>query len=156
MYRIAIPLIGFVAPDKNLGIYQKDFMNTVCLLEEREPMGKSDNSQKMYKELLKDNDNSLDSTLLLKAKLLDLFLGDWDRHEDQWRWADAKSGKGKKYIPVPRDRDQVFHIIEGTLPTFVNRPWVLPMLHDFDGKIKQVDAFFTETRFYEQALAQSI
>lgn len=139
------PVIGLVAPDKKLGIYQNDFMNTVCLLEEREPLGKSDNSQKMYKELLKDNDNNLDSALLLKAKLLDLLLGDWDRHEDQWRWAYEKDGKGKKYIPVPRDRDQVFHIMDGVLPAFINRPWVLPLLHDFDGKIKQVNAFFTES-----------
>ncbi|MGC4101510.1 BamA/TamA family outer membrane protein [Ferruginibacter sp.] len=139
------PIIGLVAPDKQLGIYQKDFMNTVCLLEEREPLGKSDNSPKMYKELLKDNDNSLDSTLLLKAKLLDLLLGDWDRHEDQWRWAYEKDGKGKKYLAVPRDRDQVYHIMDGVLPSFINRPWVLPLLHDFDGKIKQVNAFFTES-----------
>ncbi|GAB2836711.1 BamA/TamA family outer membrane protein [Ferruginibacter profundus] len=139
------PIIGLVAADKKLGIYQNDFMNTVCLLEEREPLGKSDNSPKMYKELLKDNDNSLDSTLLLKAKLLDLLLGDWDRHEDQWRWAYEKEGKGKKYIPVPRDRDQVFHIMDGVLPSFINRPWVLPLLHDFDGKIKQVNAFFAES-----------
>ncbi|MES1225427.1 MAG: hypothetical protein ABUT20_58650, partial [Bacteroidota bacterium] len=138
------PVIGLVAPDKALGIYQDDFMNTVCLLEEREPLGKSDNSQKMYKELLKDNDNTVDSTLLLKAKLLDLVLGDWDRHEDQWRWAYEKDNKGKKYIAVPRDRDQVFHIMDGTVPTFISRPWVLPLLHDFDGKIKQVNAFFTE------------
>jgi hypothetical protein len=141
----ATPVIGWVAPDKMLGIYQKDFMNTVCLLEEREPLGKSDNSQKMYKELLKDNDNSIDSTLLLKAKLLDLLLGDWDRHEDQWRWAYTKDGKGKKYIPVPRDRDQVFHIMEGVLPNFISRPWIFPLLHDFDGKIKKVNAFFTES-----------
>jgi len=139
------PVIGFVAPDRNLGIYQKDFMNTVCLLEEREPAGKSENSQKMYRDLLKDNDNSIDSTSLLTAKLLDLLLGDWDRHEDQWRWIAEKDGKGKKYKPVPRDRDQVFHIMEGTVPSFVKKPWVFPLLHDFDGRIKQVNAFFTES-----------
>lgn len=141
----ANPVIGLVAPDKALGIYEKDFANTVCLLEEREPEGKSDNSEKMNKELLKDNDNSFDSSLFLRARLLDLFIGDWDRHEDQWRWAYYDYGKGKRYYAVPRDRDQVFHVTQGLFPKIASRPWIAPLLHDFDGDIKQVSAFFTES-----------
>ncbi len=141
----ANPMIGFVIPDEALGIYNKDFMNTVCLLEEREPAGKSDNSLKMFKELKRDNDNSFDSSLFLRARLLDLFIGDWDRHEDQWRWIAEKDGKDKKYKAVPRDRDQVFHVDDGIIPTTASRPWIAPFLHDFDGKIKQVNAFFTES-----------
>lgn len=142
----ANPIIGIVAPDRNLGIYIRDFMNTVCLLEEREPMGKSDNSEKMYKTLLDDNDNSFDTTTFFKARLLDLFIGDWDRHEDQWRWVYGKNEKkGKNYVAVPRDRDQVFHIVEGLVPNTASRPWIAPLLHDFDGNIKQVNAFFTES-----------
>jgi hypothetical protein len=141
----AKPIIGLVAPDRNLGIYGKDFVNTVCLLEEREPLGKSDNSEKMYKALVDDNDNSFDTTIFFKARLLDLFIGDWDRHEDQWRWAYEKKGKDKKYIAVPRDRDQVLHMVDGMVPNFAARPWVVPMLHDFDGSIKKVNAFFTES-----------
>jgi hypothetical protein len=40
-------------------------------------------------------------------------IGDWDRHEDQWRWAPEKTEKGKKYLAVPRDRDQVFYSSDG-------------------------------------------
>ncbi len=141
----ANPIIGIVAPDRNLGIYIRDFMNTVCLLEEREPLGKSDNSEKMYKTLLDDNDNGFDTTVFFKARLLDLFIGDWDRHEDQWRWAYEKNGKNKNYIAVPRDRDQVFHVVDGIVPGIASRPWIVPMLHDFGGKIKQGNAFFTES-----------
>jgi hypothetical protein len=38
------PVIGYIAPDAKLGIYSRLFANTVCLLEEREPLGKSDNT----------------------------------------------------------------------------------------------------------------
>jgi len=141
----ANPIIGLVVPDKALGIYEKIFANTVCLLEEREPAGKSDNSEKMNKELLNDNDNSFDSSLFLRARLLDLFIGDWDRHEDQWRWTYSDYGKGKRYMAVPRDRDQVFHVTQGLFPKIASRPWIAPLLHDFNGDIKQVDAFFTES-----------
>ena len=140
------PVIGYVSPDKNLGIYSKTFSNTLCLLEEREPAGKSDNTADMFDALNKDNDNRADSAEFLRARLLDLFLGDWDRHEDQWRWADIEKGKEKKYVAVPRDRDQVFHKTEGLFPSFAARPWVAPFLHNFDGKIKKVNAFFFESR----------
>jgi len=99
------PVIGYVAPDPKLGIYSKLFANTVCLLEEREPVGKSDNTADMLSELNKDNDNGFDSSVFFRARLLDLFIGDWDRHDDQWRWADVQKGKGKRYMAVPRDRD---------------------------------------------------
>lgn len=138
----AKPVIGYVAPDPKLGIYSRSFSHTVCLLEEREPLGKSDNTMEMLDALNKDNDNSIDSNEFFRARLLDLFIGDWDRHEDQWRWVDTKKGAGKKYIAIPRDRDQVFHVSEGFIPTSASRPWVAPYLHNFDGRIKQVNAFF--------------
>jgi hypothetical protein len=82
----------------------------------------------MLDALNKDNDNSVDSSEFFRARLLDLFLGDWDRHEDQWRWADTKKGSEKKYFAVPRDRDQVFHLTEGVFPTSASRPWIAPYL----------------------------
>ncbi len=146
------PIIGIVAPDSALGIYAKTFVNTVCLLEEREPLGKSDNTFKMAAELDKDNDNNVDSVLYLRAKLLDLYIGDWDRHEDQWRWVDTKKGKGKTYTAVPRDRDQVFHVEEGVFPTMAAREWIAPFLHNFDGSIKKTNFFFWSARYMNARL----
>ena len=40
--------------------------------------------------------------------LFDLIIGDWDRHEDQWRWAEQEDGKDEIYEPIARDRDQTF------------------------------------------------
>ncbi len=139
----ANPIIGLVAPDSTLGPYQKDFENTVCLLEEREPLGKSENTSKLYRELYKDNDFTLDSTLYLKSRLLDLLMGDWDRHEDQWRWVAKVDGNRKRYTAVPRDRDQVFHVMQGAVPSLATLPWIQPKLHNFDGVIKRIPAFFT-------------
>jgi hypothetical protein len=43
------PVIGVVSPDTALGVYGKTFGNMVALFEEREPVGSSDNSDKMKK-----------------------------------------------------------------------------------------------------------
>ena len=34
---------------------------------------------------------------------MDLFLGDWDRHHDQWKWI-RTGGDETPWTPVPRDR----------------------------------------------------
>lgn len=152
----ANPIIGIVAEDSALGVYNRIFANTLCLFEEREPLGKSENSRKMAKDLIKDNDNELEAKAFLKARVLDLFLGDWDRHEDQWRWKNEGKGKEKRYLGVPRDRDQALHLTEGILPTIASRSWVLPTLQGFDGKINSAKYAIFKTRFVNAFPASQI
>lgn len=143
----AVPIIGVIAPDKNLGIHERVFSNMVALVEEREPLGDSDNSEKMKKNLKSDNDNSILAKEFLTARMLDMLLGDWDRHEDQWRWKDRSKGKTKTYLGVPRDRDQVFHVTQGLVPKIASREYVLPTLRNFDADINHVEWVVFKTRF---------
>ncbi|MCG2617445.1 BamA/TamA family outer membrane protein [Terrimonas sp. NA20] len=143
----ANPVIGVLSPDKNLGIYQRTFANMIVLFEEREPLGESDNSEKMKKNLQKDNDNTIQAKELLRARMLDALLGDWDRHEDQWRWFDTEKGKEKTYAGIPRDRDQVLHLTQGLLPKLASSGFILPTLRDFDSKLSHVKWVLFKTRF---------
>ncbi len=143
----AKPIIGVVAPDKALGVYGLLFTNEVVLLEEREPIGESDNTQKMERNIQKDNANKIDAREFLRARMLDMYIADWDRHEDQWRWRDSGEGKAKSYLAVPRDRDQVFHVIQGVFPNFASREYVIPELADFGKKLKRPRWLISETRF---------
>ncbi len=51
----------------------------------------------------------------LTARLVDIFIGDWDRHADQWRWARFGDDKPHLWRPIPRDRDQAFVRYDGLL-----------------------------------------
>jgi hypothetical protein len=140
------PVIGYVVADKNLGEFEKEFANTMCLLEEREPYGNSDNTIRFLQRMNEDNDNTLDTVGFFRARLLDLYLGDWDRHEDQWRWFDEKKGNGRKYIAIPRDRDQALYRSQGFFPKMASRKWVAPFLTGFNGNIKRGNYFFFNGR----------
>lgn len=140
------PVIGLVAADANLGIHEKDFVNTVALLELREPWGKTDNSEKMYKKLAEDNDNTVDAPALLQLKCLDVLIGDWDRHDDQWRWLPQKQEKGIRYIPVPRDRDQVFFSAQGKIQRLSQSSWSLPMMQGYERGLQNINWFLWEGR----------
>lgn len=73
-------------------------------------------TEDFLKELEKDPRNRLDARAYLTARLMDVFLGDWDRHADQWRWA-RYDGPGEMRIwkPIPRDRDNALVDHKGLL-----------------------------------------
>jgi hypothetical protein len=141
------PVIGVVADEEVLGKFRKKFANTICLLEEREPGGESDNTEKALGKIIEDNDNHFDGEAFLRARLLDLLTADWDRHEDQWRWLDRQKGSGKMYTGVPRDRDQVLHVSEGVFPSIASLPFINPEIDNFSGEIPQVKYSIFKTRF---------
>ena len=58
--------------------------------------------------------DAIDAQALLKARLVDIFMGDWDRHRKQWRW--AKLPGNPLWVPIPEDRDQAFSRYEGLAP----------------------------------------
>ncbi|WP_316794326.1 BamA/TamA family outer membrane protein [Pedobacter frigoris] len=150
------PMIGWVVPDEQLGEFSSLFANTLCLLEEREPVGDTDNSEKMMRKLDDDNDHFYDGALLLRAKALDALLGDWDRHEDQWRWKPEKNADGTvKYLAIPRDRDQVFYLSQGVIPRYAQASWLLPMIQGYERNLPDINWFFWEgrgiySRFFSQ------
>ena len=145
----ANPVIGVMADDPALAEFRKIFSGLVVLIEEREPLGKSDNTFKMLHELKADHQNRFDTRQFLRARMLDLLLGDWDRHEDQWRWAYQMKEKEKLYYAVPRDRDQVFHLEEGVGPSLAAVSWINPTLDHFDSRIPRVKYSLFKTRFIQ-------
>ncbi|MGB3776388.1 MAG: phosphoesterase, partial [Leeuwenhoekiella sp.] len=58
----------------------------------------------------------VDEKAYIRARIFDMLIGDWDRDSDQWKWAEYKRNDGKNvFVPIPRDRDQVFTNFDGTV-----------------------------------------
>jgi hypothetical protein len=147
------PMIVYVPDDAAFGQYQKDFANTLCLFEEREPVPdqtKTYSTDKAIESVMDDNDNGIDQMAVLKARLFDILIADWDRHEDQWRWVDEKSGKDKIYYPIPRDRDQAYFVNEGFISRSASRPWLLPYIQGFRENIPNINGLAFEERFFDR------
>jgi hypothetical protein len=115
---VAKPIFYFVPDDPALAPYQKLFANKVCMLEEREPTPDNTDTkstEKVLEDIIDENDHLVIQKAVLRARLLDMLIGDWDRHADQWRWASVKSGNVEYYYAVPRDRDQAYFYSRGLL-----------------------------------------
>ncbi len=153
----ANPVLMYVPDDPALGIYQSDFGQTVCLLEERSPGdGKSISTAKVMDALEKDNDNRIDQRAMLRARMLDLFIGDWDRHEDQWRWGSRKTATGKEFYPIPRDRDQTFFRTGGLFPSIASLPWIQPKFQGFGAKLANVNGSMFNARYVDRMFLQGL
>ncbi len=121
--------------DLMLGEFQKDFGGLTGIMEivpdeaQFEGSDKVISTVKLFERLNKEFDESVDSREFLKARLLDIFLGDWDRHKDQWKWIRYKEGESKVYKPFPMDRDQAFAKFDGILPFVAEQN--IPQLNNF-------------------------
>lgn len=158
------PRLVYIPDDPRLGKYRSEFANMLALFEQRpdddywedaENFGYSEeiySYSKMLKELRDDNDNEIDEHFVLRNRLFDLVIGDWDRHDDQWRWAsfEKKGEKGLLFRPIPRDRDQAFFINEGFIPKIVSRRWAMPKLEGFNPEVRWVEGFNFNGRYFDR------
>ncbi|NML19661.1 BamA/TamA family outer membrane protein [Pseudoflavitalea sp. G-6-1-2] len=147
----ANPKLVYVPDDPRLLQFRQDFGNGFYLFEEREPLDipKTWNTDKVVEKMQEDNDNKIDQKALVWARMLDLFVMDFDRHDDQWRWGATDNGKGKTYYPIPRDRDQPFFTNDGVLPWLISRPWALPSFQGFRAKAKNISTLNFNSRFFD-------
>lgn len=156
------PKLVYIPDDPRLGEYRVTFANTLALFEERPDedwseasyFGNSDNivsTRKVIEELAEDNDNRVDQKFVLRNRLFDLIIGDWDRHDDQWRWAMVGEKNDKAFRPIPRDRDQAFFVNEGMLAKIWSRRWALPKFEGFDEEIDWPSGLSFNARHFDRS-----
>jgi hypothetical protein len=137
--KAATPQVFFVADDPALGQFRSIFAHTLCTLEERDPdFPDTDDSEKTLSNLTESNRYKIQQPFLLKARLLDILIGDWDRHADNWRWGQVDSAGFDYYYAIPRDRDWAFYKSGGLLPKLVQVTGALRYFISFGPNLKNV------------------
>ncbi|MEJ2882408.1 BamA/TamA family outer membrane protein [Pedobacter sp. GR22-6] len=147
----ARPELVYVGDDPGFAEYREKFANAVYLLEPRSPFEEeTDNTLKVQRKIQEDNGKRADQKLTLRARLLDFVLGDWDRHEDNWRWLPQKEKGETTYIPVPKDRDKVFYKTSGLFPWILNHQWLKSHLQPYSPNIRDVDHWSFNERYFDR------
>ena len=145
------PQLLYIPKHRALGKYNKEFGDELYVIEERPDddfldvasFGNPDGIEStadVLKNLRKDEKYRIDEAAYIRARLFDMLLGDWDRHQDQWRWSRFDiSDDEKVYRPIPRDRDQVFSNYDGALLDFMKA--IIPATRQFQeykGELKDI------------------
>lgn len=119
------PELYYVPTQERLGKYNEEYGDQLFMIVERptddfknrKSFGYPDDVEStddLLETLRDDEDYIVNEEAYIRARIFDMLIGDWDRHSDQWRWAEFENEKGKKeFVPIPRDRDQVFANFDG-------------------------------------------
>jgi len=68
-------------------------------------------SDSMYADLRRNPASTFDDRYYLRIRLIDMLVGDWDRHSGQWRWG----RDGNQWRAIPEDRDWAFARMDGVV-----------------------------------------
>lgn len=155
------PKLYYIPKQKALGDFNVNYGDELYMFEEHAGDNHGDlksfgyanelkSTDSMLEDLRDDEKYAVDDKLYLRARLFDMVIGDWDRHTDQWRWAENKKNKKIIYKPVPRDRDQVFsNMGDGPLMSLATR--IVPslrLMEGFNEEIRSVRGFNSSPKTY--------
>ena len=162
-----VPEIYYLPDDPALGKFRDEGKEQPVLLEEfigvpliEEKFGDSAtgiaDTEELMELLLEKPNHKIDARWFLKTRLVDMVLGDWDRHEGQFFWASMEDENGSvEYRAFPLDRDNVIFKMDGVLPWIANRKWALRQFQHFDHDIRDIAGMnFQAQHLDRRALAE--
>ncbi len=149
----------YVLPDVTaLGEFRADFAGVLGVLAERPNVNDDLVAFRGARELIDgfevvervqaDPSRRVDSRSYLTARLVDVLLGDWDRHADQWRWAHFASDSLPGWRPIPSDRDQAFARLDGLVLGVGKHRF--PQLTSFRGSYDDMSRFHYQARYIDR------
>ncbi|SRX54855.1 hypothetical protein [Aequorivita sp. CIP111184] len=143
------PSLVFVPKQERLGKYNTKYGNKLYWLEYEtegptnwtdienvKEIVDTDKLQKLKKQL--GNDLNIKKEELVRNRLFDLVIGDWDRHAKQWGWVLQQREDKFLAIPLPGDRDNAFFSTDGVIPTIVSSKNIQPRLRSFEKEIDYI------------------
>lgn len=144
----------FIPDDPLLGEYRSDFKNLLAFLELRtldnDTTLKLKNTEDLVPDLFKSSSKKVNEIAVLRARLLDNFIMDFDRHDGQWEWIKKDSAGFDYYSPVPKDRDQAFFDANGVLPYFLSKKAQLGPIQGFKAEAEDIKTFNYSQRDFDR------
>ena len=141
------PILVVLPDSPDLGEFREKFGGRLGYLERRATMedgrpgipGARDlkDSEDFLPLRFRSPDNQVDAPAMVAARLMDLLMGDWDRHRGQWRWARMTDRRPHVWLPVPEDRDHAFVRFDGLIPRLA-RSISAPQLVEFGREFSEL------------------
>lgn len=154
---------------QGLGEYSDQFAGKLTMLEEKfenkidlspafGPVAEVTDTEELFKRLQKSNDHQVDQVEMARARLLDVIIRDWDRHEGQWTWAKYHTEQGMHlYKPLPKDRDYAFYrYADGALTWLLSRRLLFGKVKPFIHNIPDVKGLVYKGRALDKKMLNKL
>ncbi len=104
----------------------------------------------LIREMLNGREISIDREWYLRARLIDILVGDWDRHEGQFFWV-ITTVNGEKVARVYQlDHDGAYFVMTGLLPSMATRMRPLRKFQHFGEKVRELDGLNEQARYMDE------
>ncbi len=118
--------LAVLPDDPRMGEFREDFAGLFGMIEERPDENEDQDAAfsgalrvtgatRFFERLNESSDDRPNARAFLKARLVDVLLGDRDRHRDQFRWAQFSEERPTIWEPISRDHDEAFVRMDGPL-----------------------------------------
>lgn len=156
----------YVLPKTNLGTFNR-YGGLLGTLEDHQKNPKKVNhpfanankllqSHQLNKKLYDSQKHVVAAKEYTKARVFDLLIGDYGKHQDNWKWAGFKTDSNTIYRAIPRDRDLVFGLRDGLIPWITDRKWALESGENFGYKINDVKSLMWVARHLDRFLTNQM
>jgi hypothetical protein len=162
-----IPQLVYVPLQTKLDSFNYQFGNKLYLLQQRphgnweeaSNFGKTVNiigTEEVLEKILGDNDNLVDERAFVRARLFDMFIGDWGRFEGKWKWGLVTTENHNMYEPIPIIREQAYAKFDGAFLKAIMKLSGINYIQNFAGNIKDVKRFNYPARNLDRKFAIEI
>lgn len=107
-------------------------------------------SDELWEKMRVGYEGNIDQKQLVRSRIFDMFIGDWDRHEGQWFWAEVQTDSTTIFEPIPIDRDNAFFKSDGAIPWIGRRKWALRKFQLFDDDIRDIAGINFNAQFFDR------
>jgi hypothetical protein len=161
------PKLVYVPQQKALDTFNIKYGNDLYLLEEKAEgdWHEADNlgnyrrfssTEEVLIKIQQSNTNMVDQRAYVKARLFDMLIGDWDRHEGNWSWGEEFVKGGILYKPVPRDRDQAFFHHDGFIINKMLKAAGLFYMQHYDSVVKNISLVSHAARYMDRLFTNGL
>lgn len=164
------PALYFLPRQPALGKFNRQYANQLYMLVEYPDQGWSGyddfgnakkivNYRQIFMDINEENEKPVvvNQRMALRQRLLDLLIGDWDRHLDQWRFAKKDMGDHYLYEPIARDRDMAYAQFDGVVHSIgkLTSPFLKATM-DFEEKIDEIKWFNFQGHAFDRAFLNQL
>ncbi|OQP65908.1 hypothetical protein A3860_15055 [Niastella vici] len=161
------PKLVYLPEQKALDTFNTKFANDLYMLEQKpegdwHEAGNLGNFRAFYSteevlaKLKMSNTYSVDQRAFVKARLFDILIGDWDRHEGNWSWGEVTVRGGTQFKPIPKDRDQSFFYHNGLIIDRIIQGSGLSFMQHFDDELEKPYVLSSSARYIDRAFTNAL
>lgn len=120
------PRLVVMPDDPRLGEFREDYAGMLGTIELHANEGENNEplfagsrriaqNETVLDHIMEGPEHRVEGAAYLASRLMSIFLGDWDRHGGQFRWARYERDGVYWWVPIPEDRDYAFVHHDGLL-----------------------------------------